>query len=202
MMFPMKIPHPTLGTIDYIPKDFQDAVEQCPSDIVCVMSDRQMGVSTCLAIVIIDQLKNNPWLKIGVVSLRARLVDQIKELCTLNKISINITNIEKPKPNVKYDLIIVDDLEFINFDIDDFIFNRSFLKAIVASSGQQNGAMHKLNKLLEGSKLSYQQIITKHVDNNTIKPLVFETNIDRAWVDGIKFAIGVEAFNREYMCKW
>lgn len=62
--------------------------------------------------------------------------------------------------------------------------------------------MHKLNKLLEGSKLSYQQIITKHVDNNTIKPLVFETNIDRAWVDGIKFAIGVEAFNREYMCKW
>ena len=42
-MFPMKIPHPTLGTIDYIPKDFQDAVEQCQSDIVCVMSDRQMG---------------------------------------------------------------------------------------------------------------------------------------------------------------
>ena len=109
----MKIPHHTQGAIEYVPRDFQKAVEDCVTDIVCLMSDRQMGVTTCLAVYVINVLITAPWLKIGVISLRTSLLQMIKDITDLNNIQINLNNIEKPKSDTKYDIIVVDDLEFM-----------------------------------------------------------------------------------------
>lgn len=198
----MKIPHHTQGAIEYVPRDFQKAVEDCVTDIVCLMSDRQMGVTTCLAVYVINALITAPWLKIGVISLQTHLLDMIKDITELNNIQINLNNVEKPKSDTKYDILVVDDLEFITLNIENLIFNKSFRYLVIASSGQHNGLMHKFNKLLEGSTLSYQQIITRYISTEKEPPLVFETEIDWKIESDLKKAIGVEAFKREYMCKW
>lgn len=198
----MKIPHHTQGAIEYVPRDFQKAVEDCVTDIVCLMSDRQMGVTTCLAVYVINALITAPWLKIGVISLRTSLLQMIKDITDLNNIQINLNNIEKPKSDTKYDIIVVDDLEFIKLDIESLIFDKSFRYLVVASSGQQNGLMHKVNNILEGSTLSYQQIITRYISNDVNPALIFETDMNWKIESDLKKAIGVEAFKREYMCKW
>lgn len=198
----MKIPHHTQGVIEYVPRDFQKAVEDCVTDIVCLMSDRQMGVTTCLAVYVINALITAPWLKIGVISLRTSLLQMIKDITDLNNIQINLNNIEKPKSDIKYDIIIVDDLEFIKLDIESLIFNKSFRYLVVASSGQSNGSMRKFNNILEGSTLSYQQIITRYISNDATPALIFETDMNWKIESDLKKQIGVEAFKQEYMCKW
>lgn len=200
----MKIPHHTLGIIEYVPRDFQQAVEDCVTDIVCLMSDRQMGVTTGLAVHVINSLITAPWLKIGVISLQTYLMQKIKDITELNNIQINLNNVEKPKPksDTKYDILVVDDLEFITLDIENLIFNKSFRYLVIASSGQHNGLMHKFNKILDGTTLSYQRIITRYISNNTTPTLTFEREMDWKRISGLEKAIGVEAFKREYMCNW
>lgn len=198
----MKIPHHTQGIIEYVPRDFQQAVGDCVADIVCLMSDHQMGVTTGLAVHVINSLITAPWLKIGVISLQTHLLDMIKDIIDLNNIQINLNNVEKPKSDTKYDILVVDDLEFITLDIENLIFNKSFRYLVVASSGQHNGLMHKSNNLLEGSTLSYQQIITRYISTEKEPPLVFETEIDWKSIIGLTKSIGEEAFKQEYMCKW
>jgi hypothetical protein len=198
----MKIPHHTLGIIEYVSRDFQQAVGDCVADIVCLMSDHQMGVTTGLAVHVINSLITAPWLKIGVISLQTHLLDMIKDIIDLNNIQINLNNVEKPKSDTKYDILVVDDLEFITLDIENLIFNKSFRYLVVASSGQHNGLMHKSNNLLEGSTLSYQQIITRYISNDVTPALIFETDMNWKMESDLKKAVGIEAFKREYMCKW
>lgn len=161
-----------------------------------------MGVTTGLAVHVINSLITAPWLKIGVISLQTHLLDMIKDIIDLNNIQINLNNVEKPKSDTKYDILVVDDLEFITLDIENLIFNKSFRYLVVASSGQHNGLMHKSNNLLEGSTLSYQQIITRYISNDVTPALIFETDMNWKMESDLKKAVGIEAFKREYMCKW
>lgn len=68
------------------------------------MSDHQMGVTTGLAVHVINSLITAPWLKIGVISLQTHLLDMIKDIIDLNNIQINLNNVEKPKSDTKYDI--------------------------------------------------------------------------------------------------